>query len=276
MFNQIEIYRGVSGFHWDNVRGAGIEGVAAASVWDAYVAPKSRIAMCPFRNKGWPPYNDMQAILGENSGARGHHSFHPATAAPASIAVDDVLNGPDGALDLLNMDVGGSISGTAPGGSQSSKRLRTNTLPDSLETASYNSGDMSCHPNSHESPSLPLSATLVVPSSQIAAKITPVAAVMNMQGSINRLTDAIERNMAPLPDPSAPLPAPVVPTMISHGLAMMRSVDGDLSVDQRASLLRIFSRAGGDNNLAVYVGLNSDDDFDVRRAFISQLLDESM
>ncbi|KAG1846365.1 hypothetical protein C8R48DRAFT_730233, partial [Suillus tomentosus] len=39
-FNQIEIYRGVSGFHWDNVRGAGIEGVAAASVWDAYVAPK--------------------------------------------------------------------------------------------------------------------------------------------------------------------------------------------------------------------------------------------
>ncbi|KAG1828580.1 hypothetical protein EV424DRAFT_1536589 [Suillus variegatus] len=256
MFNQIEIYRGVSGFHWDNVRGAGIEGVAAANVWDAYVAPKSRIAMCHFRNKGWPLYNDMQAILGENSGARGRHSFHPATAAPTSIAVDDVLDGPDGALDLLNMDVGGSVSGTTPGDSQSSKRLCTNTLPDSLETALYNSGDMSCHPNSHESPSLPLSATLVVPSSQvpafkkarvlthassthtgvssaakIAAKITPAAAVMNMQGSINHLTDAIEKNMAPLPDPPAPPPAPVVPTLISRGLAIMRSVDGDLSVD---------------------------------------------
>ncbi|KAG1881551.1 hypothetical protein C8R48DRAFT_766572 [Suillus tomentosus] len=257
--------------------------------------------MHPFRNKGWPLYNDMQAILGENNGAHGCHSFHPATAAPASIAVDDVLNGPDGALDLLNMDVGGSVSGATPGGSQSSKCLCTTTLPDSLETTSYNSGDMSCHPNSHESPSLPLSATLVVLSSQvpafkkarvlthasstymgmssaakIAAKITPVAAVMNMQGSINRLTDTIEKNMAPLPDPTAPPPAPVVPTMISHGLAMMRSVDGDLSVDQRASLLRIFSCAGGENNLAVYVGLDSEDDSDVRCAFISGLLDESM
>ncbi|KAG1790749.1 hypothetical protein EV424DRAFT_1279702, partial [Suillus variegatus] len=36
-FNQIEVYRNVSGFHWDNVRGAGIEGTAAASVWDTYV-----------------------------------------------------------------------------------------------------------------------------------------------------------------------------------------------------------------------------------------------
>ncbi|KAG1901665.1 uncharacterized protein F5891DRAFT_1172444 [Suillus fuscotomentosus] len=118
-FNQIEIYCGVSGFHWDNVRGAGIEGVAVASVCDAYVAPKSRIAMHPFCNKGWPPYNDMQAILGENSSAHGCHSFHPATAAPTFIAVDDVLDGPDGALDLLNMDIGGSVSGATPGGSQS-------------------------------------------------------------------------------------------------------------------------------------------------------------
>ncbi|KAG1800466.1 uncharacterized protein HD556DRAFT_1230709 [Suillus plorans] len=39
-FNQIEVYRNVSGFHWDNVRGAGIEGTAAASVWDTYVAAK--------------------------------------------------------------------------------------------------------------------------------------------------------------------------------------------------------------------------------------------
>ncbi|KAG2050046.1 hypothetical protein BDR06DRAFT_1011660 [Suillus hirtellus] len=240
MFNQIKIYCSISGFHWDNVHGAGIEGVAAASIWDAYVAPKSQIAMCPFCNKAWPLYNDMQAILGKNSGACGHHSFHPATAAPTSIAVDDILDGPDGALDLLNMDVGGSVSGTAPGGSQLS-----------MSSAA-----------------------------KIAAKITPAAAVMNMQGSINCLTDAIERNMAPLPNPSAPLPAPLpapaIPTMISHGLAMMRSLDGDLLVDQRASLLQIFSCAGGDNNLAVYVGLNSDDDFDVHHAFISQLLDESM
>ncbi|KAG1809129.1 uncharacterized protein BJ212DRAFT_1484627 [Suillus subaureus] len=53
IFNQIEIYRNVSVFHWDNVRGAGIKGTAAASVWDTYVDPKSRAAMRPFCNKGW-------------------------------------------------------------------------------------------------------------------------------------------------------------------------------------------------------------------------------
>ncbi|KAG2126566.1 uncharacterized protein EDB93DRAFT_1097036 [Suillus bovinus] len=40
IYNQIEIYRNVSGFHWDNVWGAGIEGTAAPSVWDMYVDPK--------------------------------------------------------------------------------------------------------------------------------------------------------------------------------------------------------------------------------------------
>ncbi|KAG2130979.1 uncharacterized protein EDB93DRAFT_1255635 [Suillus bovinus] len=271
-FNQIQIYRGISGFHWDNIHRAGIEGVAAASVWDTYVAPKSQITMRPFRNKGWPLYNDMQAILGDNS--------------------DDVLDGADRALDLLNIDVdpsGGSVSvGATP------KHLHTNTLPDSLETSSHNSGGMSSIPDSHQSPSLLLSSTLV-PSSQVpifkkaqvlthcssihtgmssaakvTVKITPVAVVMNMQGSINHLTDAIEKNMAPLPDLPIPV-VPVIPTLISHGLAVMRSVDGDLSFDQRATLLQIFSRAGGENNLAVYIGL--EDDFDVHRAFISGLLD---
>ncbi|KAG1720209.1 hypothetical protein EDB19DRAFT_1836096 [Suillus lakei] len=41
IYNQIEIYHSVSGFHWDNVWGAGIEGTAAGSVWDTYVDPKS-------------------------------------------------------------------------------------------------------------------------------------------------------------------------------------------------------------------------------------------
>ncbi|KAG1906310.1 uncharacterized protein F5891DRAFT_975719 [Suillus fuscotomentosus] len=104
-FNQIEVYRNVSGSHWDNVQGAGIEGTAAASIWDTYVVAKSQIAMRPLRNKGWPPYDDMQAILGENSGAHGRHTFHPATTAPASISIDDVLDDADGGLNLLDMDV---------------------------------------------------------------------------------------------------------------------------------------------------------------------------
>ncbi|KAG1836443.1 hypothetical protein DFJ58DRAFT_734972 [Suillus subalutaceus] len=210
----------------------------------------------------------------------------PATAAPASIDVDidDVL---DGGLALLDVD-GGSTSAGAAGpsdvpdmsadlmmppqsalflatstttGSQSSKRVRTNTLLNSMETSSYNSSGtpMSSYANSPQSSSLPLSSTLVPssqPSSQppalkkarvsmhgssqtgvsstakVAAKITPVATVMNMQGTINRLTDVIERNMMAPSD----LPVVVVPTMISHGLSILRGADGDLPVSQRANL----------------------------------------
>ncbi|KAG1816336.1 uncharacterized protein BJ212DRAFT_1503075 [Suillus subaureus] len=73
IFNQIKIYCNVSGFHWDNVQGAGIKGTAAASVWDTYVDPKM--------------------ILGDNSGACRRHTLHLATAPPPSInTADDVLD----------------------------------------------------------------------------------------------------------------------------------------------------------------------------------------
>jgi hypothetical protein len=58
--------------------------------------------------------------------------------------------------------------------------------------------------------------------------------------------------------------------MISRGLEIMRGVDGDLPVDQRARLLQIFSRAGGENNLAVYVALEND--LEMCCAFITGLL----
>ncbi|KAG2746876.1 hypothetical protein P692DRAFT_201867430 [Suillus brevipes Sb2] len=138
-------------------------------------------------------------------------------------------------------------------GSQSSKRMRTDTFVDS---SSQRTGAPPVIP-------VPLSSTLVslpapkkaqvskISAAKIAAKITPAVAVMNMQGSINRLTDVIEKTIATPPPPPPPVPQVVVPT--------------------RASLLRIFSLAGGDNKLAIYVGLK--DDTETRRAFILELLD---
>jgi hypothetical protein len=162
--------------------------------------------------------------------------------------------------------------------------------------SSYNSNatPKSSYADSHHS-SLPLSPTLV-PSSQspafkkagvsayesaqmgmssaakLAAKITPAAAIMNMQDTINRLTDVIEKNIDKTVA-AEPVPAPVVVpvvTMISRGLAVMCSGDGDLSVAQRAHLLRIFSHSGGENNLAAYIEL--EDDFEMRREFVLGLL----
>ncbi|KAG2067982.1 hypothetical protein BDR04DRAFT_1158481 [Suillus decipiens] len=116
IFNQIEIYCNVSGFHWDNEQGAGIEGTAAASVWDTHVDPKkSHIAICPFCNKEWPPYDNMQMILGDNSSIHRRSSLHPGTRgyAPSVITTDDVLDSIDGGLGLLEMDVDTVSAGVA-------------------------------------------------------------------------------------------------------------------------------------------------------------------
>lgn len=288
--------------------------------------------MRPFRNKGWAPYDNMQIILGDNSGARGRHALHPATAAPPSVnTADDVLDVFDGGLDLLDMDVDtagaaapsdvpdmspnlmmppsaqlhGTSATTQAAGSQSSKRMRTDTFVDSSSqrtgappaSSQYTGAPPTSSQHTGASPAsiIPLSSTLVsLPApkkarvsahggmqtginsaAKIAAKITPAVAVMNMQGSINRLTDVIEKTIATPPPPPPPVPpvvVPTVPSIISHGLEIMRSKDGDfLSVGQRASLLRLFSLAGGDNKLAIYVGL--EDDPETRRAFILELLD---
>ncbi|KAG2068236.1 hypothetical protein BDR04DRAFT_1158051 [Suillus decipiens] len=320
IFNQIEIYCNISGFHWDNEWGAGIEGTTAASVWDTCVDPKSHITICPFCNKGWPPYDNMQMILGDNSSAHGRSSF---------ATTDDVLDSIDGGLGLLEMDVdivsagvaysnnvpdmspdlmilpSALLHGSSPtthvaSGSQSSKCLHTNTLLNLTETSSQKTNATPMSSNSDTlPPSLPLSSTLVssqllapklsqLPApkkawmsahggtqaginnaAKLTAKITPAAAVMNMQGSINCLTDAIEKNMVVPPE----LPVPTVPTIISHGLGIMCSQDDHLMAAQRASVLCIFSLAGGDNKLAIYVGL--EDDVETHHAFISELLESS-
>ncbi|KAG1809130.1 uncharacterized protein BJ212DRAFT_1484634 [Suillus subaureus] len=238
----------------------------------------------------------MQMILGDNSGARGRHALHLATVPPPSInTADDVLDVIDGGLDFLDMDVDtqaagaattsdvpdmspdlmmppsallqGTFTTTQVASSQSSKRMHTNTFVDS-------SSQCTGAPPASSNP-VPLSSTLTGMSSaaKIAAKITPAAAVMNMQGSINHLTDVIEKTIStpPLPPPPVPV-APTVPNIISCDLEIMHSKDGEfLSVGQRASLLHIFSLAGGENKLAIYVGL--EDDYETHHAFISELLD---
>ncbi|KAG2365329.1 hypothetical protein BDR07DRAFT_1481453 [Suillus spraguei] len=67
IFNQIEIYRNVSGFHWDNERGAGIEGTTAAVF--------------------------------------GTHILMLRGYALSVNTMDDMLDSIDGGLDLLDMDV---------------------------------------------------------------------------------------------------------------------------------------------------------------------------
>ncbi|KAG1798388.1 hypothetical protein EV424DRAFT_1546270 [Suillus variegatus] len=62
-FNAIQKYRQQSGVHWDNIRGANVEGEASTSVWNEYVSKKGNSVMRPFRASGWRHYEQMDGII---------------------------------------------------------------------------------------------------------------------------------------------------------------------------------------------------------------------
>ncbi|KAG1842584.1 hypothetical protein C8R48DRAFT_678983 [Suillus tomentosus] len=61
-FNAIQKYRQQSGVHWDNTRGANVEGEASTSVWNEYVSKKGNSVMHPFHASGWRHYEQMDGI----------------------------------------------------------------------------------------------------------------------------------------------------------------------------------------------------------------------
>ncbi|KAF9237859.1 hypothetical protein BU15DRAFT_34672, partial [Melanogaster broomeanus] len=63
IYNAIEVYRNRSGVHWDNERGADIQGADAAQVWKDHVVQKGNAAIKPFRNGGWEHYEKIHDIF---------------------------------------------------------------------------------------------------------------------------------------------------------------------------------------------------------------------
>jgi hypothetical protein len=118
LHSKIEAYRLRSGCHWDNDRGANIEGTAAGAEWAQYLKEKgqvcffllySRLLSCshlhfegnhvmkPFRNAGWE-YLPLFQEMYPGAAKRGGASFHPAIAQASSsqqVGKDSVGNNPD-------------------------------------------------------------------------------------------------------------------------------------------------------------------------------------
>ncbi|KAG2358978.1 hypothetical protein BDR07DRAFT_1488798 [Suillus spraguei] len=83
-------YHNVSGAHWDNVHGAGINGEAAREVFNNYVSSStSRSSLQQFSNSGWIFYDMLAQILPSGTGAQGNNAFTPAVAA-APVLPEDV------------------------------------------------------------------------------------------------------------------------------------------------------------------------------------------
>ncbi|KAG1850756.1 hypothetical protein C8R48DRAFT_676666 [Suillus tomentosus] len=93
MYGNIKAYRGLSGVHWDNERGAGIEGEERLHGLCGihFSNQQCHGTMHQYHNTGWAFYSQVQAILPNGHGAQGHHVFHPASAA-ASPLVGNMLD----------------------------------------------------------------------------------------------------------------------------------------------------------------------------------------
>ncbi|KAG2345294.1 hypothetical protein BDR05DRAFT_880551, partial [Suillus weaverae] len=69
VYNAIEAYRNKSGCHWDNNRGANIEGSSAEAIWDDLlglsltISLQTNVLLKPFKTIGWPYFSMMEQIL---------------------------------------------------------------------------------------------------------------------------------------------------------------------------------------------------------------------
>ncbi|KAG0698123.1 hypothetical protein DFH29DRAFT_1003090 [Suillus ampliporus] len=239
---------------------------------------------------GPPPTSSANALKAEETGhiIPTAASMGPIgdTVSAAPHASDNVIFPPSA---IIHEPLLSAVTTTSQ--SSSNKRLRTDTfLLDSTDSTSYAS--TAAPTNYSDSPqlsSLPLSSTLVssaqpaikkarasrhsgqelMSSATRAAKITPAAAVMGMQGAINCLTDVLEKSLTTPSASSAPSLNASTNTM-TRALEIMHIQDGHLSVTERATLMQIFGCQGNENALAAYISL--DGDFETRSQYITLLM----
>ncbi|KAG1865995.1 hypothetical protein F4604DRAFT_1928301 [Suillus subluteus] len=96
----------VSGCHWDDECGANIKRPAAEAVWKEYIGKKSNSPMKPFKNNGWPFYSKMDQILPEKSAAQGTAAYNPAqSTAPAMEQLVASTSSTPHDADMSMMDV---------------------------------------------------------------------------------------------------------------------------------------------------------------------------
>ena len=136
----------------------------------------------------------------------------------------------------------------------------SSTPPSSLPTPSISSNPPKKKKtvSTHNSAGKALAVTAAT-SSSIAMKITPAVAIHGMQGTLNYLTDVMERNLGPAPDLAA--------TQRTKALTLLQQRDNHLTIEQKSAMIRQFT---SDATIAeVYLALNNDK---LRQAWLRDLL----
>ncbi|KAI9566857.1 hypothetical protein HD554DRAFT_2315254 [Boletus coccyginus] len=129
----ISAWRGKSGVHWDNQRGANIQGTGAEEVFNTFV--EKNPTMKEFRNKGWTHLEKMDDIL-PGGGSMGFSSYSASTSSNVFAPSSNVTSPPSPPATIpssLSATLPPSTSATLPSSSPT-------TIPPSSSRATSSAG----------------------------------------------------------------------------------------------------------------------------------------
>jgi hypothetical protein len=101
-----------------------------------------------------------------------------------------------------------------------------------------------------------------------AAKITPAAAVVGMQGTINRLTNVFKWFVRGGPDGGQGSE-----DLVMRAVKILEGKDSDIPLDQQAALMMFIGSKGNEHYLKFYVNLQEKSR---RCAFVGKLISEAV
>ncbi|KAG2355079.1 hypothetical protein BDR07DRAFT_1493684 [Suillus spraguei] len=248
-YNAIQKYHQQSGVHWDNTKGANIEGEAVGSVWNEYISKKGNSVMWPFHVSGWRHFERMDNIIPQGSGARGCTGYQPHTAIPpllnsssstsASTAEDTAslptLQGPMSIMSRTSTKRSHSDMVHTPTNSVSIQRelpTTTQMLPPPLlpppcpELGSLKKAKtVSDHARSGITKESNADVKMSKATTTVVSKATTAVAMMGFQSSVNHLSDVISECMV--------YPEDRVMDQRSRAMQMLQVEDADWSFGER-------------------------------------------
>ncbi|KAG1863202.1 hypothetical protein DFJ58DRAFT_725099 [Suillus subalutaceus] len=269
-FQAIRTYHSKSGCHWDDEHGANIDGPAAEAVWKEYVGKKSNSPMKPFKNNGWPFYSKMDQILPEKSAAQGTVAYNPAQSAAPAVEqpVASTSSAPHDAdmsmMDIESMRPPPFIPNLFPINTSMAQQppFIPDLTPMKPSMAQPNLGWVSqvTKPESEKKPRLSTASGKTRPSTskKNIQDTANTAVLMNLQGTINRLSDSLNTNFG--------TDEAHVAEHRSRALKLMQSATG-ISKDNKVILMHVFvtNAAACDTFLDV-------DDPELHEAFLESMI----
>ncbi|KAG2368969.1 hypothetical protein BDR07DRAFT_1477581 [Suillus spraguei] len=215
IYQEIQNYCNVSGAHWDNVHGAGINGEAAQEVFNNYVSSSTSCS-------------SLQQFSNSNgTGAQGNNVFTPAIAAAPVLPEDVEPEVEDVVAATATVIVLAACSSAYPVTTESVINYTApclpiaapSTLASSIGTGKHTHDDALAdldtmsHMSTHLSLTGPMASTTLIsePPSAKKSQLAHHAAIVGMQGAINHIGDILDKavnNAAPVSS-SAPVPTPV-------------------------------------------------------------------